>query len=96
MFAEERKTTADMLAAIKAIREDAAERGDQLPSASPIVTRRVRASTQPRTERLAARLLIEQAVAAIGWAAWAERAVLEWPTPTAEDAEWDRCITRCR
>lgn len=88
LFAEN-GTTADMLAAIKAIREDATD----------VVTHfvgfadRYDAGAGEYPERfalsgLAARLLIEQAVAAIHWSEWAKRAVSEWTTPTAKDAAW--------
>jgi DNA-binding PadR family transcriptional regulator len=88
LFAEN-GTTADMLAAIKAVREDATNVVTHFLG----IADRYAAGAGEYPQRfalsgLAARLLIEQAVAAIRWAAWAERSIAGWTTPTAEDAEW--------
>ena len=89
VFFAENGTKGDLLASIRAIREDAIAALEHLQR----VADRYEAGQGEYPERFAlsalvARLLSEQQAATARWAAWAERLVSKWRVPSGADAEW--------
>jgi PadR family transcriptional regulator, regulatory protein AphA len=88
LFAEN-GTVDDLLASIRALRADALaaiehfqEVADQYAAGEGEYPERFALSA------LAARLLCEQQAATARWAAWAERLVAQWDSPSVAKAEW--------
>lgn len=89
VFFAENGTRDDLLTSIRAIREDAVAEIEHFQRIADLYE----AGEGQYPERfalsaLAARLLGEQQAATARWAAWAERLVSEWNTPSGADAEW--------
>jgi DNA-binding PadR family transcriptional regulator len=89
VFFAENGTVADLLASVRALREDAVAALEHFQR----VADRYQAGEGQYPARFAlsalvARLLSEQQAATARWAAWAEQLVSEWDTPSGADAEW--------
>ena len=89
VFFAENGTRDDLLASIRAIREDAVTEIEHFQRIADLYE----AGEGQYPERfalsaLAARLLGEQQAATARWAAWAERLVSEWHAQSGADAEW--------
>jgi PadR family transcriptional regulator, regulatory protein AphA len=89
IFFAENGTLEDMLAAIRALREDAAVQVDHWQQ----IADRYEAGEGENPNRFAlsalvARLLGEQQAATVRWAEWAEALVSRWATPAGADAGW--------
>ncbi len=89
VFFAENGTQDDLLASIRALREDAVAALEHFQR----VADRYQEGEGQYPERfplsaLVARLLSEQQAATARWAAWAEELVSEWHTPSGADAEW--------
>lgn len=88
LFAEN-GTRDDLLASIRAIREDALAGIEHwLGIADRYEAREGQYPERFALSGLAARLLAEQQVATARWAAWAEQVVSSWDSPSGPDAEW--------
>jgi PadR family transcriptional regulator, regulatory protein AphA len=89
IFFAENGTLEDMLAAIRALSEDAALQVDHWQR----IADRYEAGEGENPNRFAlsalvARLLGEQQAATVRWAEWAEAIVSRWATPAGADAGW--------
>lgn len=89
VFFAEYGTLDDLLAAIRALRDDAAAQIEHWLD----LAERYDAGEGQYPERFAlsalvARLLGEQQTATVRWADWAEQVVSRWGTPTGADARW--------
>jgi PadR family transcriptional regulator AphA len=89
IFFAENGTLEDLLAAIRALRDDAAAQLGHWQQ----VANRYEAGEGQYPDRFAlsalvARLLGEQQRATAGWAEWAEALVSSWGTPSGADARW--------
>jgi PadR family transcriptional regulator AphA len=89
IFFAENGTLEDMLAAIRALSEDAALQVDHWQR----IADRYEAGEGENPNRFAlsalvARLLGEQQAATVRWAEWAEAIVCRWATPAGADAGW--------
>ena len=89
VFFAENGTLEDMLAAIRALSEDAALQVDHWQR----IADRYEAGEGENPNRFAlsalvARLLGEQQAATVRWAEWAEAIVSRWATPAGADAGW--------
>jgi PadR family transcriptional regulator, regulatory protein AphA len=89
VFFAENGTVEDLLASIRAIRDDAAaqiqlwqQTADRYESGEGQYPQRFALSA------LVARLLGEQQTATLRWSEWAEQLVSQWSTPSDADAEW--------
>jgi DNA-binding PadR family transcriptional regulator len=89
VFFAENGTLEDMLAAIRALRDDAVVQVDHWQR----IADRYEAGEGQNPDRFAlsalvARLLGEQQKATVRWAEWAEALVSRWGTPAEADARW--------
>jgi DNA-binding PadR family transcriptional regulator len=89
IFFAENGTLEDVLAAIRALRDDAASQIDHWQQ----IADRYEAGEGQNPARFAlsalvARLLGEQQQATVRWAEWAEALVSRWGTPSGADAKW--------
>lgn len=89
IFFAENGTLEDMLAAIHALREDAAVQVNHWQQ----IADRYEAGEGQNPDRFAlsalvARLLGEQQAATVRWAEWAEALVSRWATPSGADVGW--------
>jgi DNA-binding PadR family transcriptional regulator len=89
IFFAENGTLEDMLAAIRALRDEAAALIDHWQQ----IADRYEAGEGQNPDRFAlsalvARLLGEQQMATVRWADWAEALVSRWGAPSGADAEW--------
>jgi PadR family transcriptional regulator AphA len=89
VFFAENGTLEDVLAAIRALRDDAAAQLEHWQQ----VADRYAAGEGQYPDRfplsaLVARLLGEQQKVTVRWAEWAEVLVTEWGTPSGADAQW--------
>ena len=89
IFFAENGTLVDVLAAIRALRDDAASQIDHWQQ----IADRYEAGEGQNPARFAlsalvARLLGEQQQATVRWAEWAEALVSRWGTPSGADAKW--------
>jgi DNA-binding PadR family transcriptional regulator len=94
LFAEN-GTRDDLLATIRSIGEDA----EQVVRHFEVIADRYAEGNGEYPWRfglsgLAARLLIDQAVATLRWTVWAEGVVEGWPTPLAASADWGTEVIR--
>jgi len=89
VFFAENGTQDDLLASIRAIREDAVAALEHFQRvADPYETGEGQYPQRFALSALVARLLGEQQAATVRWAAWAERLVSEWHAPSGADAQW--------
>ena len=89
VFFAENGTRDDLLASIRAIREDAVTEIEHFQRIADLYEAGEGQYPQRfALSALAARLLGEQQAATARWAAWAERLVSEWHAQSGADAEW--------
>jgi PadR family transcriptional regulator AphA len=89
VFFAENGTQDDLLASIRAIREDAVAVLEHFQRVADLYEAGEGQYPQRfALSALAARLLGEQQAATARWAAWAERLVAEWHAPSRPDADW--------
>jgi PadR family transcriptional regulator AphA len=89
VFFAENGTVDDLLASLRAIREDALATLEHFQrAADPYEIGEGQYPQRFDLSALVARLLSEQQAATARWATWAERLVSEWHTPSGADAQW--------
>lgn len=89
VFFAENGTHDDLLAAIRALREDALAAVEHFQRvADPYEQGEGRHPQRFALSALAARLLVEQHAATARWAAWAEDVVSGWDSASIDDVEW--------
>ena len=89
VFFAENGSKEDLLAAIRALRDDASAAVEHFQRvADPYETQVGRYPERFALSALAARLLAEQQATTARWAAWAEQVVSEWESASGGSAEW--------
>ena len=89
VFFAENGTLDDLLASIRAIRDDASAQLELWQqTASRYESGEGQYPERFALSALVARLLGEQQTATLRWAQWAEQLVSQWSTPSEADAEW--------
>jgi len=89
VFFAENGTRDDLLASIRALREEALETIEHFQrTADPYERGEGRHPERFALSALVARLLSEHHAVTARWAEWAERVVSDWPTPSDAPASW--------